>query len=176
MKIIYISDIHFGLSKEENQGKVLKSFFEDVSSQVKDCEPSTLYLIISGDLVQNADATGIYDLFHQNFMTPLLSGTRVPLNNVVIIPGNHDLQRSEVIQIKDIYFPMLDKKMNEAEFNNLIHNDRSRDILFSKFNAFNKYASTVMGEVYNEKSFGIDLKNGWGLFCLNSAIFFFWRS
>lgn len=171
MKIIYISDIHFGLSKEENQGKVLKSFIEDVSSQVKDCEPSTLYLIISGDLVQNADEPGIYDLFHQNFMIPLLSGTKVPANNVVIIPGNHDLQRSEVIQLKDIYFPMLDKKMNEADFNNIIHNERSRDILYSKFNAFNKYASTVMGEAYNEKSFGIDLGNGWGLFCLNSAIF-----
>jgi len=43
---IHISDIHFRLGWEENQGKVLNAFFNDLAIQVKQLASADVYFIL----------------------------------------------------------------------------------------------------------------------------------
>lgn len=168
--IVYISDIHFGLSQEEDQGKVLSSFLNDISEQVSSLRDKRIFLVIGGDLVQNADETNIYDTFKQTFLNPVLNRIGITQENVIMVPGNHDIQRKEIDQIKDIYFPFIDRIKSEKSFNDAIDNNKYQSILYDKFKAYDTFSRSIMNGAYNLKSYGFDLGDGWGIFCLNTSI------
>lgn len=170
ISIIYLSDIHFGLSKEEDQGKVLSSFLDDISGQISSLQSKSIFLVISGDLVQDADETNVYDNFDKKFLNPLLDRIGISHEKVIMVPGNHDIQRNEVSQIKDVYFPFIDNLRTEKSFNDALDNDKYQSFLFDKFKAYDSFAKSVMYNTYNLKSFDFDLGEGWGIFCLNSSI------
>lgn len=170
LSLIFISDIHFGLSQAEDQGKVLSSFLNDVSDQVLSLKNRRIFLVIGGDLVQDADETNVYNTFQQTFLNPLLCRIGITQNNVIIVPGNHDIQRKEINQIKDLYFPFIDKIKTEKAFNDSLYNDRYQSILLDKFKAYDAFSRSIMNDTYNLKSYGFDLGEGWGIFCLNSSI------
>ena len=91
IKIIQISDIHFNTNNLGDNLLVLNAFFEDLNIYV--WNKDTTYCVISGDLVSTGSRKE-YDAFYEYFIKKILNYTR--LENIIVVPGNHDLNRSVV--------------------------------------------------------------------------------
>ncbi len=107
MKIIQISDLHFGM----NQTEIIEYFLEDLASIKPDV------IIISGDLTQRATEEH-YQLF-QKFLKLL------PVAQVLIVPGNHDIPMYNPIErllypfsrYKEFVSPQLESSYMNKEVN-----------------------------------------------------------
>ena len=53
--LFFISDIHLSDVKAENEGLVIKAFLQDVEKQLKTLCPAEVFVVLGGDLVENAD-------------------------------------------------------------------------------------------------------------------------
>lgn len=79
MKIIHISDLHFGLHRQE----IINCFVKEVNEILPEI------IIISGDLTHRARSGQFHDL--RTFIS------RLP-GKVLLVPGNHDIPAFDVIQ------------------------------------------------------------------------------
>jgi predicted phosphodiesterase len=81
-KLLHISDLHFGLRKIRRKVIFLKAHFSLVLKQID-------RVVITGDLFDNpkASAASEFDSFRQDI-------ERMTADDVVVIPGNHDMRRN----------------------------------------------------------------------------------
>lgn len=136
MKILLLSDIHLiSTGAPEQQGQVLQAFFTDIQNQLTRKNYNDNFCIISGDLVNDGKKSS-YTYFYKEIVTKLL--TLMPLENIFVVAGNHDLYRDsiDIDKTKDI----LEKDNEEKDFNNLL-NDKKANILTSKFKNFNTFVN-----------------------------------
>lgn len=128
MKILLLSDIHLAASGlPEQQGQILKAFWDDLNAQLLDTEYNSTFCIISGDLV-NDGSIASYTFFAQEVINKLLKF--MPLDNIFFVPGNHDLFRN-IISKKESQ-SLIDSILKEEDFNDLCDKDES-SILTKKF-------------------------------------------
>ena len=136
MKILLLSDIHLiSTGAPEQQGQILQAFFTDIQNQLTRKNYNDNFCIISGDLVNDGKKSS-YTYFYKEIITKLL--TLMPLENIFVVAGNHDLYRDsiDIDKTKDI----LEKDNDEKDFNNLL-NDKKANILTSKFKNFNTFVN-----------------------------------
>ena len=107
--IIYISDIHFTGTRPENEGAVINAFLKDVKKQLDEMPHKDVFLFIGGDLVQKADDKDSYDRFWNDVIMSLLA-IGIPKEHIISVPGNHDVQRKKIEDIKQEE----DEKIDEA--------------------------------------------------------------
>ena len=168
INILHISDIHYGWKKPEEDGLVLEAFFENLEETISVDGNDENYCIISGDLVYKGFNDRQYQLFYDDFITKL--GGIIPLNNVLIAAGNHDLNRNWVEanltkHKEDIY-----KDWTEVEFNDYIENQEECQML-TKFAPFDKFCKDVMHiQDYDIIGYYQNLTSELSVFMLNSAL------
>ena len=99
MKIAIISDLHIGdqarakdLSPDDNENalddKYIDAFLEFIEEKKIKCD----YLLIAGD-VSNKARTTEFELA-SNFLSMVADKLQLDINNVIIVPGNHDVDWS----------------------------------------------------------------------------------
>ena len=168
INILLISDIHITSNgTPEDQGQVLKAFKEDIEKHLQGQNYADNYCIIAGDLTQDGLSKS-YDYFHKNIISSLLK--LMPLENIYVTPGNHDLNRKNVGLHKEEIEKLLSEKYNEKDFNDLLEGMK-KGPLISKFKGFSDYVKDQL----NIQSFDL-----WGYYVnpiptvsiclLNSAI------
>lgn len=99
--IILFSDIHYGVRPNENQTPVFNGFIDDVKRIADNRLDSELYLFCIGDLVQAADNSTYYMGFKERILNPIIRNCGLSNNNILLLPGNHDAQRSVIERTKD---------------------------------------------------------------------------
>lgn len=169
--IFFISDIHLSDIRAENEGLVIQAFLKDIEKHLKTLVSSEVFVLIGGDLVDNADAPGIYDAFYEHFIKPLLQ-MGVKKKNIICVPGNHDIQRSWVKDKMTVYGPVASQTFTEESFNNLIGDELS-SVLLEKFRNYYSFMLTNMEHnEYNCNLVGYpeELNSEWSVYCLNSSL------
>ena len=169
--VFFISDIHLSDVKAENEGLVLKAFLTDFEKQLRSLITTEVFVMIGGDLVKDADTEGIYTLFYEQFVKPLLA-MGIKKNHIICVPGNHDAQRAWIKDNMDFYAPVVSQAFTEESFNNLIENEKSA-LLLEKFRNFYTFMLTHMER--NEYNFNLvgyqeELNADWSVYCLNSSL------
>ena len=167
MNIIIISDIHFERNEPENQGKVLNAFFADLQIQIPTEEKDSTFCFISGDLVNKAGITNIYDEFYSQFIKRLTSF--VPIQHIFVVAGNHDVNRQYVESKYEDLQKALKDYNTEASFNKLCTEENN--ILSNKFKAFNTFVKKYFPHIpYDQYGYYFNITSEQSVFFLNSAL------
>lgn len=166
--LISLSDIHYSsCGRSENQDLVLTAFIDDVVKQLAKMEYDDVYVLMCGDLVQSGD-TENYNAFYQDVIKKILSAIDIPKNNIIVVPGNHDLQRDSITKK---HHDFVIRQCGETDFNDLIREEDTRNLLFTKFHPFYQFlAQHLDRSVTNMGAYVYDIDELWSVMCLNSAI------
>lgn len=112
MRIVHLSDIH--LSKQnylEFKNNVCDSLVSDLAPYNSTDKPIDL-ILITGDLVDKGGhslreiedfkgTTNPYKIFERVFIEPISSQLGIPKENFLFIPGNHDIDESEILWVDE---------------------------------------------------------------------------
>lgn len=168
--LFFISDIHFTGEQPESEGQVVAAFLKDVQKQLSEIPHSNAYVLIGGDLVQAADNKSYYESFWNNFLIPLIA-LGIKKENIICVPGNHDIERNWITQNKIIYAPLIKEKYTEVNFNNLSGNEQLSKNLTDKFCNFSNFVKDKLNiNNYNPISFNTELNDEWSIYCINSSL------
>lgn len=91
IKILHISDFHFEDRNHLEYKDMVKTLCESV------CGLDIDIIVFSGDLVYKATKMEYYDKVQEILWRPLLDATGLDVNRLLIVPGNHDVNRDEEI-------------------------------------------------------------------------------
>jgi len=158
MRIIQLSDIH--LSDENHHELVhyhLPALIKDLRLQNQ--EQAIDMIIINGDLVDKGGKsllskfsgfTNPFEIFAQEFIMPLINELGVNRNNLVFVPGNHDVDESEILWMDECF---LSKEITHANIskhlNDNVDNFSSRNRLHN-FKTFEEnFTSTNPNYIYS---------------------------
>lgn len=101
IRIIHISDIHF--NKTENQIEMIDKYIEDL----KKLEDKKIDLIfITGDLINKGgkdfqSIDNAFKSFETLFIDKILNSLNIHKNQIIICPGNHDINRDEILDFEE---------------------------------------------------------------------------
>lgn len=87
MRILHISDFHFEDKNLLEYTDMVKSLCEAVKDKSIDI------IVFSGDLVYKATQKEYYDKVNDLLWKPLLAATGLNTNEILLVPGNHDVNR-----------------------------------------------------------------------------------
>lgn len=149
---LHLSDMHINARETFDQSHIHEQFLNDLEIQIEKNKIKLDFIFFTGDIAYSASPED-YDMAI-NFFNNLCSRIDFDKKNLFIVPGNHDVNRFQVIK-------MLDDKRKTLETREEI-----REIIESK-NLFNRYLlrfdnySKFISELYD-----IDFK-------MNSENYFF---
>lgn len=171
---INISDIHFSESMSNTQSIYLDKFFEDLNNQCREFAPSKLYLIISGDLVQ-AGIFENFNAFKDNFIKKIIDKIGIPEQNMIFVPGNHDLNR-EYISEKYIEFSGFLTPPDKDTFIHYLCTPKfDESILSKKFVEYIKFYQSLRPDFCKTDKtditgYELSINENIHILCLNSAL------
>lgn len=91
IRILHISDFHYEDKNHLEYTDMVKSFCDIVKDLSIDI------IVFSGDLVYKATQIEYYDKVSKIFWEPLMEATGLDTNRILIVPGNHDINRDAEI-------------------------------------------------------------------------------
>jgi len=170
LHIVHLSDLHFRLNWEEEQGVVLKSFFADLKQQVRLLDNENVFLVFSGDIAQAGADVSLYSAFYKQFNNELNS-IGITRDKRICIPGNHDASADYIKANQVLHEGLISQDLKETQFNNFCTSNET--FLADKFSnylecseKFAKYglSSATIGGA------GFKLTGNIGIYCLNTAL------
>lgn len=142
IKWMHLSDIHFNFKNYESHS-LREDFLERVHS-LSQSEPFT-HLFISGDILyrnQKADSDTV------EFLNRIISSMGISPKNVVIVPGNHDHDRTITCTAANAFLSGKKKKEHSSIVDNLEFDNVSA--LLNCFDNYYDVYKTVIGNRYYE--------------------------
>lgn len=95
---IQLSDLHFGKDEVDKfkQKLILNKLAEDVSQQIQKHNLKIDFIFLTGDIAFRGEASEYNEV--SKFITMLAERANVLKENILIVPGNHDIERSELLR------------------------------------------------------------------------------
>ena len=94
-RILHLSDLHF--TADAGKDREVRSWCDSLLTDIKGCLPrgpqSDTFIVISGDLTFSGQKSEFKAA--GEFLSTLLLATQVPKNQLLLVPGNHDISRLE---------------------------------------------------------------------------------
>ena len=145
---LHLSDFHLKESDKWSQDVVLKSLLTDISNRYSTGLPLD-FIFITGDLAFSGK-TEEY-LIVEDFLCQLLANTGVTSDRLLIVPGNHDINRN--IEV-DAFIGARSRLTNSAEVDRFLGDEARRRTLFRRQSAFREFANRLCKEHrYSETSY-----------------------
>ena len=168
--ILCLSDIHFDKNEPENQGLVVTEFFRDLPNVLENIDKDNLYCIISGDLVWAGHIDKSYDEFNDIFIKKLQR--YVPLDHIIVVAGNHDLNRN-ILKQKDWkkkQIELVNSKEEETPYNEMLKVETD-SLILKKFQCFSKFVKEkLLIPNFNLFGYEVNIVPEISLYCLNTAL------
>ena len=167
--IIHLSDLHFRLNWEEDQGIVLEAFFKDLSKQIDQIDISNVYVAFSGDVVLAGGKPELYDSFFAQFDSEL-TRVNIPKNQRICVPGNQDVSFNFVNENSVEHEGVVSQKLSEKNFNDFIY--KKPIILKGKFDNYMSFEVKFANYGISDNILsgtGWHLDENIGVYCLNTA-------
>ncbi|MFC1535026.1 metallophosphoesterase [Thermodesulfobacteriota bacterium] len=167
--IIHLADIHY--RKEESEGSldIFNHLLDDLKLQKEPLSDYQFYIAITGDIVFSGEDSYSYSRFINDFDNKL-NELGLTKDFRIIVPGNHDIDRSIFLSGFDYYHDTMQKNMEtETTFNNYIKDLSYQD---NKFENYQIFASEFAkyGIDYSTPGKGWILDENLGIFCLNTSL------
>jgi predicted MPP superfamily phosphohydrolase len=104
-KIIHLSDLHIGYEKRTNNcTKKAEELVKKIKAKQKYKPASDFVIVVTGDIVQDADQRGGYPK-----ASKLLKPLKDSFHRVLVVPGNHDYHSKRNKKIEKQYVPKFKK-------------------------------------------------------------------
>jgi predicted phosphodiesterase len=170
--ILHIADLHMNKRDIDNINKVIYELIEDLKRMYHDYNIKPDKVFFTGDMIKTGDnSKEEYELAIDKFIVPLLKHLGLDESDIFIIPGNHDIDRSEIDEIyeKGLDYELLDNNNTYKYVKNCIDNNNMKDCLNNKLSSYfnlnnllnnkNKIYANYFYDVYkfelNKINFGI---------------------
>ncbi|MBD5145386.1 MAG: hypothetical protein HDT21_05660 [Ruminococcus sp.] len=155
---LHISDIHFNIQNYDSE--VLR---EKLIDYIKRNIPRINFIVISGDIVYQG---GEYTDDVINFINDLITACGLSENEIIIVPGNHDLKRNAVRKsiVKDIQSSSNCQEFEEEHLSALL---KGQIDFFDFFKKIKKITGKT--EFENDLHFVYSINNI-DIVCLNTSI------
>jgi predicted MPP superfamily phosphohydrolase len=114
MRILHIGDLHFKKRGKYEQSRIIEALILSIRKN----KPIDL-IFFSGDLINNGTNSKDFTDAHNFLFTPLQKETNIDLSNIFICCGNHDIDRTVIVNSIVSYFfgkKKIDSKMLETWF------------------------------------------------------------
>jgi len=166
--IIHVADIHYRKSEPEGALSIMRSFIEDLSMQKKTLEGYQFYLAITGDVVQAGSDVESYNSFVRE-LGDSLDRVGIKKSHRLIVPGNHDIDRSLVEKNYSELKQLEECAEAEPKFNNFVE---EQGLLSEKFVNFESFMSQFAryDSSFTPKGWGCKINDHIGVYCLNTAL------
>lgn len=171
MRILHISDMHYGINNDKNYEDTIKtnrdSAMGKMLSKIKDIQKQSPieYILVTGDIAYTASKEEYIKA--EKFFLELTKVTNLSVNKIFVCPGNHDVDRKE---LEDKEFPEHQAKANQfLRFENL---DRL-SIRFKNYIDFCKNIGLPKYKINDIDSYiiGVNSEANINIVCINTAWF-----
>ena len=134
---LHLSDFHLKATEQWSQDVVLHSLLTDVSNRYSNHDPID-FVFVTGDLA----FSGKYEeyLIVEDFLNQLLKNTGVPADRLLIVPGNHDINRDMEV---DAFYGAKCILKNSIEVDRFLGDEARRRTLFRRQSAFREFANRL---------------------------------
>lgn len=166
--ILHISDFHFRSIKSEDFKSMSEKLCESLKNEKVD------FVVFSGDLVCKGE--NVYEQASNILIEPLLSALHLPHERILIVPGNHDLDRNaEMSMVKDA----LKDKESIQDIDRFCEDKEQLSLSVKRFSDYNNFIKNfyegcanieMTSPLYMTVKFDVEGKK-YGIVGLNSA----WR-
>ena len=170
--ILHISDLHLRKNWHEEQGVVLREFFDELKAQIKDM--SEVFVAFTGDILQEGTDREAYQYFTDIFGEKL-NDLGITRERLIVVPGNHDVDREYIKKIFPLLKGLQERETTETLFNDTVYSAQG-DILKLKLLPFLEWQESISDWSLTPASFsgrGFDLSSDIGIYCLNTALYSF---
>ncbi|MCU4819332.1 metallophosphoesterase [Bacillus cereus] len=146
MRILQISDIHAQINNY--QTKRMRRKLLDKIAELNN-EQSFDYLLLSGDITHQGQD---FSELHMQMIQEILSSIDLEKENLLIVPGNHDLIRDNART--DLIAEILDIASGSPSdyLDTILKEEGKLDVLLGSFNKFNEFHIKLKGEPYPLKN------------------------
>lgn len=99
MKILHLSDIHYDVNNHVK--------FNELLEELKKCTNKIDLIVITGDLINRGKAgcdsiDKGFEIFDKEFICPILTHFNIERDYVILVPGNHDIDRTKINDVAEI--------------------------------------------------------------------------
>ena len=167
--IVHVADIHYRKDAPEGASSIVKAFLEDVREQIKSLPGYQFFIAFAGDIAHAAGEPGSYESFIEE-VDVRLTEMGLTKNARVLVPGNHDLDRTLVASSPDDHLAIFNEHTTtESDFNDFMCTPNA---LHEKFENYGLFLSDFAecDDSYCPEGWGRNLTDELGVFCLNSAL------
>ncbi|MFC1942848.1 metallophosphoesterase [Chloroflexota bacterium] len=91
IKILHLSDLHANIKERDEIRRRTKTLLNDVESQYKEID----VVVCTGDIAFSGQLEE-YELAKELLFEQIINRFRVPKSNILIVPGNHDVNRAAI--------------------------------------------------------------------------------
>lgn len=124
--ILHMADLHMNQKDESNIDIVVGALFKDLDKINKEKNLNPGLIFFTGDLISKGENfESESQLAYNKFIIPLLKHLKLSEDKFIIVPGNHEVDRSKIIETYEI------------GLNDILKNNESFVNLFSKINENN---------------------------------------
>lgn len=126
VNVLHLSDLHYtkvDASKAFELSQVKKALIKDLGTYcVEDRTPDLI--IVSGDLVARASEKDIHTHVFDDFLDAICKAARCGEERLVLVPGNHDADRS-IVEKREVELTELKSKQHDSHtLNSVFFDDR----------------------------------------------------
>ena len=128
MRILQLSDLHYGKRYKTKIERILDPFIENLKEINEDKKID--FILFTGDLVFSGSNIDTFHEVKDNFIDIILESIDLDIENFILCAGNHDMSGKDEIPAITSY---IDKINTGSELDNFIKdNDQQFDLSFEK--------------------------------------------
>ena len=120
LSLLHVSDLHWAPQFQNDLKIVSDALRKDLESYTAENGIQINGIIFSGDLALGGDDQLWFKGAYDNFLVPIANQLDLPMANVFVAPGNHDISRELVRKIPSIHKGLLEKLTSTDAINRLI--------------------------------------------------------
>lgn len=148
LRWLHLSDFHLKENDAWSQDVVLKSLLIDVSNRYAN-DPPLDFIFITGDLAFSGKSKEY--LIVEDFLRQLLAVTGVPSDRLLLVPGNHDIDRNLEV---DAFVGARILLKDSVAVDKFFGDEARRRTLFRRQSAFREFANKLcQTDRYSETSY-----------------------
>jgi formylglycine-generating enzyme required for sulfatase activity/calcineurin-like phosphoesterase family protein/energy-coupling factor transporter ATP-binding protein EcfA2 len=133
---LHLSDLHFKAAVQWDENIVLRALLVDVREQIKTNGLALAFIVLTGDIAFQSKAEE-YRLATQ-FFDDLLKETGLPKDRLILVPGNHDVDRGLISRGARAIVKSIDSRAALAE---ILSAGEDRNLIMRKLARFDDFIS-----------------------------------
>ncbi len=139
MRILHLSDLHYGKKYQEKIKRMLPAFF-DILKEVN--QKSKIDLVVfTGDLVWSGNNLEKFYEINEHFISLIIDNISLDSDRFIICPGNHDMSNQKELQAITDY---LEKILKNDELDKFIEtSDQQFDLSFEKSKSYHEFTQDL---------------------------------